>query len=255
MRKTIYFADETEYFSGTKIDQKPLPADHKYFHGPIWNALSWLIYYLIAAPVAFLIQKVWYREKVIGKEKLRGYKKQGFFLYGNHTRLMGDVFCPPMICYPKKVHIIANPDSVSIPVLGCFPEMLGCVPLPTDRRGVPNFHAAIKKHAEKGHVVSIFPEAKIWPYYTKIRPFPSGSFRYPVETGKPVFCMTVTHQKSKFCKRPKSVTYIDGPFLVDENLSVKEKQKALYEAVKTCMEERAKESNYEYIEYIKKDPS
>ena len=112
MRKTIYYADETEDFSGTKIDQKPLPADHKYFHGPIWNALSWLIYYLIAAPVAFLIQKVWYREKVIGKEKLRPYKKQGFFLYGNHTRLMGDVFCPPMICYPKKVHIIANPDSV-----------------------------------------------------------------------------------------------------------------------------------------------
>ena len=252
MQKIIYYTDETEDFAGTNIQQKPLPVNHKYFHGPIWNAFAGILYYGVAAPVAWVIKKVWYREKVIGKKKLKGYKREGFFLYGNHTRLMGDVFCPPVICFPKKVYVIANPDSVSIPVLGNFPEMLGCVPLPTERRGVKNFHDAIKKHAEKKHVVSIFPEAKIWPYYTKIRPFPDGSFRYPVEMGKPVFCMTVTHQKGRFLKRPKSVTYIDGPFFTDENLTDKERQRALYEAVRACMIERSKNSDYEYVKYIKK---
>lgn len=255
MKKTICYTDEGQDFAGTNIAQKPLPPDHKYFHGPVWRAVAWAIYYLVAAPVAFVIQKCWYREKVIGKEKLKPYKKKGFFLYGNHTRLMGDVFCPPMICFSKKVYVLANPDSVSIPVLGNFPEMLGCVPLPTDRKGVKNFHEALLRHAEQGHVISIYPEAKIWPYYTKIRPFPNGSFRYPAETGKPVFCMTVTHQKGRFFKRPKSVTYIDGPFSPDETLDRKQNQANLYAAVTECMHRRSQESTYEYIRYIKQEPT
>ncbi|MBQ8428352.1 MAG: 1-acyl-sn-glycerol-3-phosphate acyltransferase, partial [Clostridia bacterium] len=192
MKKVVYYTDESEDFAGTKITQKSLPHDHKYFHGVFWRVVAWFLYYLIAVPVAFVIKRFWYREKVVGKEKLKPYKKQGFFLYGNHTRLMGDVFCPPITCFPKRVYVLANPDSVSIPVLGNFPEMLGCVPLPTDRGGMRNFHNAVLKHAEKKHVISVYPEAKIWPYYTKIRPFPSGAFRYPAESGKAAFSMTVT---------------------------------------------------------------
>jgi len=251
MKKVIYYKDESEDFAGTNIEQKSLSPDHKYFRGPIWRAVAWCLYYFLAAPVAFVIRKFWYREKVIGKEKLKAYKKGGFFLYGNHTRLMGDVFCPPMICFPKRVYIVANPDAVSIPVLGTFPEMLGCVPLPTTRRGWGNFCGAIAKHAEKGHVIMIYPEAKIWPYYTKIRPYPDSSFRYPAETGQPVFCMTVTHQKGKVFKRPKSITYIDGPFFAEEGLDRKSRQVALYKAVRECMENRVKESTYEYIKYVK----
>jgi len=61
----------------------------------------------------------------------------------------------------------------------------------------------------------------------------------------------VTHQKGKVFKRPKSITYIDGPFFAEEGLDRKSRQVALYKAVRECMENRAKESTYEYIKYVK----
>ena len=88
----------------------------------------------------------------------------------------------------------------------------------------------------------IYPEAHVWPYYTKIRPFISASFKYPTKLDAPSFSMTTTYQKRKRGKRPKMVVYIDGPFSGSDS-------RELCEAVKAKMEERSKLSNNEYIEY------
>ena len=133
-------------------------------------------------------------------------------------------------------------------------EMLGGVPIPTTRRGMRGFCDAVARHAEKNHCVVIYPEAHIWPYYTKIRPFKDVSFRYPVEENKPVFCFTTTYQKRKFSKLPKVTVYIDGPFFPDENLSLKDNRKKLRDLVYETMLERSKNSTYEYVHYIKTSP-
>ena len=116
-----------------------------------------------------------------------------------------------------------------------------------------NFLQSIEEKIEKKYSVTIYPEAHIWPYYTKIRPFKSVSFRYPVEMNKPVFCITNTYKRrGKHGSKVQIVSYIDGPFYPDMSLtSIKEQKEELRNRVYECMVERSKNSNIEVIKYIK----
>lgn len=101
----------------------------------------------------------------------------------------------------------------------------------------------------------IYPEAHIWPYYTDIRNFKPDSFMYPVENNKPVFCFTNVYKKRKFSKRPKVVTYVDGPFYPYDDLSKRENMEMLRDNVYNAMKKRIVSNpvyKYKYI-YIKKE--
>ena len=64
--------------------------------------------------------------------------------------------------------------------------------------------------------------------------------------------MTNTYQAyGKRKDKVKIITYIDGPFFADEKLGRKDKQKELRNKVYECMVKRSRESNIEYIEYVK----
>ena len=66
--------------------------------------------------------------------------------------------------------------------------------------------------------------------------------------------MTNTYQKyGKNQDRIQIVTYIDGPFFANKDLNKKEQQKELRDRVYNCMVERSKNSNVEFIKYIKND--
>ena len=58
--------------------------------------------------------------------------------------------------------------------------------------------------------------------------------------------------KSKVFKKPKAIYYIDGPFY-PKGQSLKEKSESLKDQVYEKMTQRSKESNFKYIEYIKKE--
>ena len=128
--------------------------------------------------------------------------------------------------------------------------MLGAIPTPDDKTAAKNFLQTIEKRIKQKYSVTIYPEAHIWPYYTKIRPFKDVSFKYPVELNVPVFSLTNTYQ-SYGKNKIKIVSYIDGPFFAKNELNKKEKQKDLRNIVYETMQERSKNSNVEYIKYVK----
>ena len=101
--------------------------------------------------------------------------------------------------------------------------------------------------------MQIYPEAHIWPYYNRIRPFGADSFRYPVRYGCPVYCTTTTFQQKKLGKTPRVTVYVDGPFYPDKNLHPREQEKALRDTVYEIMCERAKNSTYSPIDYIRRE--
>ncbi|MBP5242889.1 MAG: 1-acyl-sn-glycerol-3-phosphate acyltransferase [Clostridia bacterium] len=255
-QKIFYYSDKlNDDFAGTNIKRKELPENYPYFRkNPLRKISAFLLYRVLATPIAFLFQKIVYHEKIIGRKKLKGYKKDGFFLYGNHTRAAGDAFAPSFVSFPKKAHIVVDPDCVSIPGLKAVVEDLGALPLPTSFHGMKNFKNAVEEHARQKHVVVIYPEAHIWPFYTDVRPFKDGSFRYPAECNKPVFTFTVTYKKRKLIPFPKATVYIDGPFFPDKDKSVKENQKLLRNICYETMKERSKTSTYEHIKYVKTQP-
>ena len=118
-----------------------------------------------------------------------------------------------------------------------------------------DLHDVIKERIDKNCSITIYPEAHIWPYYTKIRPFKSVSFKYPVEMKKPVFCITNTYQKrGKDKDKVRIVSYIDGPFYPDENLeTVREQKEDLRNRVYETMVKKSRNSNIEIIKYVKAD--
>ena len=130
--------------------------------------------------------------------------------------------------------------------------MLGAIPIPGNKKAMKNFLDIIEKRISKKSSITIYPEAHIWPYYTKIRPFKSVSFKYPVKLDVPAYCITNTYQSyGKNKDKIKIVTYIDGPFFPDKNLTPKEQEQDLRNKVYEKMVERSKNSNIEYIKYVK----
>lgn len=254
--KIIYYTDElNEEFSGSSITPRIIDENYKYIHkNVIWNACAFLLQNVLSVPIKYLYAKLKLHLKYEGKEKLKPYKKQGYFIYGNHTQVFADTFITSNSNYPKKNFFIVNPENVSMPILGNTIQMLGAIPIPSNKEAMKNFLECVESKINKGYSVTIFPEAHIWPYYTKIRPFKSVSFKYPVKMNAPAFCMTNTYQKyGKKNNKIKVVTYIDGPFFADEKLqNVKAKQDDLRNKVYKTMVERSKNSNIEYIKYIKK---
>lgn len=253
-KKVIYYTDElNEEFSTAKIEPRVINENYKYIHkNPIWNITSYIVQNFLSMPIKVLYAKIKFRIKYIGKEKLKQYKNEGYFIYGNHTQPFADTFIPSIANYPKRNYFIVNPENISMKYLRTIVEMLGAIPIPSNKKAMKNFLETIQKRIESKYSITIYPEAHIWPYYTKIRPFKTVSFKYPIQLSKPSFCMTNTYQKYGENKI-KIVTYIDGPFFPNKDLTIKEQQQDLRDQIYNTMVERSKNSNIEYIKYIKKE--
>ena len=254
-RKIIYYEDElNDEFSTAKIEPRLIDQNYKYLHkNPIWNIGSFLVQNIITMPVKYFYSKIKFRIKYIGKEKLKKYKDHGYFIYVNHTQVFADTFIPSLGNYPKRNYFIVNPENVSMKYMQNFVELCGALPVPANKEATKNFLEAINDKISKKGSITIYPEAHIWPYYTHIRPFKDVSFKYPIKLKVPAFCMTNTYQAyGKNKDKIKIVTYIDGPFFPEERLTKKEQQKDLRDRIYNTMVERSKNSNIEFIKYVKK---
>ena len=253
--KTFYYTDELhDDFAGTDIDTKKITGEYQYLtKNPARKAFAWVLYHIIVTPLVFLYNKIGHGERIVGRKKLKPYRKTGFFFYGNHTRAAGDAFEPSLLSFPRKTYLIAGPDAVSIPGLRRLVQDLGALPLPSDIASTRNFHAALAELTQKGFPIAIYPEAHIWPFYTKIRPFPDGSFRYPAEFNKPIFTFTTTYQKRGFLPLQRAIVYVDGPFFPDPEKNVRENRKMLRDQAFSIMRERAELSSFERYHYVRKE--
>lgn len=249
--RTIYYSDLlNDDFAGTNIKTVELPDDYRYFPKTAFRRGFACGFYHTVFPLVWSLQKIVYGEKIIGREKLKPYRKDGFYLYGNHTRAMGDAYCPSILSAPKKAYIVASADAFSIKGVRRIVEDLGGIALPNNAKGFKNYSQAMRRHSELCHIVTVYPEAHIWQHYTGIRPFKSAAFHYPAESGKPVFTFTTTWQKHKLLPGSRTVVYVDGPFIPDMDLPMDERKEVLRNEAYDAMTERAKNSNYEKYHYV-----
>lgn len=253
-RKVIYYQDElNDEFSTAKILPRRIDENYRYKHGILWDVCSYIMQNIISMPIKVLYAKIKFKIEYKGKEKLKPYKKQGYFIYANHTQAFADTFIPSIANFPKRNFLIVNPANVSIKYAKTAIEMLGALPTPDTKTAMKNFLEIIEEKIAKQYSITIYPEAHIWPYYTKIRPFKEVSFKYPIQFNTPSFCITNTYQAyGKNKDKIKMVTYIDGPFFADTSLDKKGQQKDLRDKIYDTMVEKSKNSNIEYITYIKK---
>ncbi len=247
MKEVRYYSSFTDDFEQSANQNYTMPDDYKWVRSDIISKfLSGLIYGL-AIIFGGLYCRCFLHMKVNGREKLKGIKG-GFFIYGNHTQPVGDVFIPALSVLPKRIYTVVSTANYGIPVIGKILPFLGALPTVNSLHGVKELNNAIEYRLKKGHPIVIYPEAHVWEYYTEIRPFPDTSFRFPVKFDKPAFAMTVTYKKSKLFKRPIMEVFLDGPFYPDGS-TTKEKTADLYQKVYNTMKKQSSKSNYKYIEY------
>ena len=257
-RKTYYYSDLlNDDFAGYNLGTNTTPADFEYLpHSPLFKFFGFILYFCIAKPFTWLYVKIAYHQKYVNKKVLREARGKGKFFFGNHTLEAGDAYIPNHLG-TRRNYIVAGPDATSIKGIKTIVKMLGALPVPSTVTGTRNFISAIDKIIDKGQNITVYPEAHIWPGYTKIRPFKADSFSLPITSGAPSFSFTNVYLKSRvpFIKRPVIKTFIDGPFYPDPNLTKREQVKDLRDRIyESMVRESEKQEQYITIDYVEKEP-
>lgn len=252
-KQTYYYTDElNDEFSGISRNTVTVDGSYKYKHDNIlWKITAFVIYRIIMTPVAYIYMKCKFHLKIVNREALKSCRKSGYFMYGNHTQMPGDGYLPTLLTFPKRDYVVVNADNISLKGTRTFMEMIGAFTLPNHISGMKHFVKNMKLRVEESNAVVIYPEAHIWPYYTKIRPFKADSFAYPVMFHSPVYAFTVTYQKRKGVDKPDMTVYVDGPFFPKKDVKIKEAQQILRDEVYNKMCERAEYSTYVCVNYVK----
>lgn len=249
--KVFYYKSFEEDFVKSNNQEYKLPKDYKWIHSNVFYKIFSSILYKLAKFLGFIYCKLFLHVKIQNKEVLKKYKKQGYFIYGNHTQPIGDVFIPA-ITSSKRIYTIASPSNLGVSVIGPLLPMIGILPIPEDLARTKELYNAVKTRVKEKNAIIIYPEAHVWPYYTKIRPYRNTSFKFPVDTNSVSFCMTTTYYKRRNRKKPGIRVYIDGPFEKDNTLNKKENKEKLCRDIYECMAKRSLNNDYEYIKYKEK---
>lgn len=246
-----YYSSFSEDFEQAPNQDYSLPVDYAWVRNDFFSKLKSGFIYFLAIVFSLVYCPFVLHMRVKGRKNLRGLKGR-FFLYGNHTQPLGDVFIPAFSVLPRRIFTVVSTANFSIPVIGKILPFLGALPIVESVKSFKELSKAMKTRLNKNHPIVIYPEAHVWEYCTFIRPYPETSFKYPVKFDVPAISMTVTYKKSKIFKRPKMTVYLDGPFY-PKGKSAKEKVSNLHKEVYEAMCVRSKESDYSYIEYIKQE--
>ena len=247
--KEIHWKDElNDDFDQVGLKRPEVPHNYRYLRK--LHVLSWMAYYFLAKPILG-IYCFFHGIRVKNKKNLKPLKKTGYFLYSNHVAI-ADVFkFSSYAINSKRVNIIGYSDALSLKAIRPLIRALGYLPIPDDIDNLKKLKVAIETLVNKKEVILIYPEAHIWPYYTKIRNFKDVSFSYPAEMKKPIV-PAVTIFRGKPNKKPKQTIVFGKPIYPNEELTPLENKKYLREQCYLQMKEISeKYPQVEYIKYIK----
>ncbi len=246
-----YKTFEDDFVESKNQNSKP-PKGYRRIHESFFYRAASAFLFALAWLFGIIYTKLVLRVRIVNRGVLKGYRKTGYYLYGNHTQPMGDAFIPTAVLGFKRFHTVAGPANLGIPVIGKLLPMIAAIITPDGIHDFGDFRGALKKRICDGRCVIIYPEAHVWQWYTKIRPFPSSSFYFPAADNVPCFSLTLTYTRKKRGRdgsKPKITAYVDGPFYPDMTLSVRKRQEKLCLTVREAMIKRAENSDYEYIRY------
>lgn len=129
---------------------------------------------------------------------------------------------------------------MDIPVAGPFMEALGGIPLGDTINGVKRFNGYVNILLKRKKPILIFPEAALWPYYRKIRPFNRGPFAFSVQSEAPILPVVLTFRTMKNRKQRMIVNILKPIYPGEKN------SKELMEEVQTLYENFTKDFYSKY---------
>lgn len=242
---------KTKTYYSVKVDE-----NYKYISKNLFfKIVSFCLYYFFAFPVLSLLNFFVFGCIVKGRKKLRAIKKQGFIIYANHTSIKDSWLAPICVAPLKRVYIVSNKDAVQIPFVSFLTKALGVLPVADTVGGLKNMKKSISTLLKKKKAIMIFPEAHIWHYYTKLRPFPLTSFKFASQNNVPVVPVAVCYKQKRILgklRKPKMIAYVGDIIYPNANYSEKENAKFFQQSVyQSIFNTLKKESDYAYYNYKK----
>ena len=253
-KKEYYYQSFDEDIVESNNQDYQIPEDYQWIKKGWLYKLSSSIFYSLAYVFGLIYCRIFLHVRISNTKVLKSYRKQGYFLYGNHTQPIGDVFIPAIVT-KKRIYTIADKANLGVTGIGPLLPKIGILPIGNSMSQMKKLWEAVKKRIEEKKCVVIYPEAHVWPYYTNIRPFSDTAFKFPVDCQVPSFCITTTYYQRKYFKKPGIVIYVDGPFVPDNTIQPKEAQQKLWEEISKTMQNRSKHSTYQYINYKERKSS
>jgi len=258
--KTIYYSDiYNDDFDETVLSRPSVPQDYEYIRkSKLLLFFNAVLYYGLAKPI-LSIGCVFNGVRIKNRKKLKELRKSktGVFLYGNHVAIM-DAFKIQAFVIHRRVNIIGYSDSLAISHLVTFlVRAFGYLPLPepTDFNNMRKLEEAVKHSViDKRQHILIYPEAHIWPYYTKIRDFKSGSFHYPAKLNVPIMPFVTVWRKVWYRKKPcQTIIFGDLIYPKAEYDLHQNRDYLKEECLKQMNQLSSNYKQYEYIKYVYKE--
>lgn len=192
----------------------------------MFKICSNVLYYLIAAPIIYLISKIMYGLKVEGKENLKSVEGAAISI-SNHIHII-DCAMIGLEIFPKRIYYTALDSSFKMPIIRYIVKLLNALPISNNISSKRKLMLAVDELLEKNQIVHFYPEASLWPYYRKIRKFKNGAFEIATRNHVPVIPMVFTYREPtgirRYIKKKPFITLnILEPIYPDNNLPRKER--------------------------------
>ena len=202
---------------------------------PVFQFVSRVFYYLIAIPILYLIDVVFYGLRVEGHRQMKKLKGSGAIIVCNHMNNFDCTFLG-MLTYPRKPIFTGMEQLFGWPFVGRLIRFLGCVPVPRSVSHTRKFLEEMAAEAgQNKQVICVYPEGELIPYCKTLRDFKDGAFTIAAKAEVPVLPVMIVQRERKglyrLYKRKPCLTLRAGiPIYPDKEGSVRDRAKVLRQA-------------------------
>ena len=154
---------------------------------------------ILAIPLLFIINRAFLGLKIKGIKNLKSLRRRGAITVANHVHNMDATFVS-IGTFPRNMNFSSLKSNFEIPVVRWIVRILGGFPIPENTAGMMKFTKDIGKALKKGRLIHFYPEAALWPYHKKLRPFKNGAFRFAVQFDAPVLPSIIVFKERKLRK-------------------------------------------------------
>lgn len=172
---------------------------------------------LFAIPLLMIINRAFHGLKIDGMKKLRKLKGKGAITVANHVHTLDSTFLS-LGMFPRKMQFSSIKSNFEIPVIRWIVRLLGGFPIPENMAGMLKFAKDIGRALDKGQLIHFYPEAALWPYHEKLRPFKNGAFRFAVQFNAPILPCVIVFKERKFRKPAAKLIILDAIFPLQKNI-------------------------------------
>ena len=123
-----FYDSYTEDFVTSSNQDCEVKDNYKWLNNNIFYKIISSILYFLAYLISLIYCRLILCVSFKNKKVLKGYK--GYYLFSNHTQMIGDALDPLLLTFPKKNYVVVSSANLGIPFLGKILPFVGALPIP-----------------------------------------------------------------------------------------------------------------------------